>query len=65
MATAPNTPNLAGQPTGYLSAQLMAFRSGTRRNEVMSVVAKALSDSDIEDLAAWFASIQVSATPPD
>lgn len=65
MATAPNTPNLAGQPAGYLSAQLKAFRSGVRRNEVMSVVAKPLSDADIEDLAAWFSSIAVSATPPD
>ncbi|HET9700187.1 MAG TPA: cytochrome c [Burkholderiales bacterium] len=65
MAVAPQTPNLAGQPAGYLSAQLKAFRSGTRRNEVMGVVAKPLSDSDIDDLAAWFASIRVSATPPD
>lgn len=65
MATAPNTPNLAGQPAGYLSAQLKAFRGGSRRSEAMNVVAKPLSDADIEDLAAWFASIRVSASPPD
>lgn len=65
MAVAPNTPNLAGQPAGYLVAQLKAFRGGSRRSEVMNVVAKALGDADIEDLAAWFASVRVSATPPE
>lgn len=59
----PNTPNLAGQPAIYLVAQLKAFRSGKRTHEVMNVVAKPLSDGDIEDLAAWFSSIEVTAKP--
>jgi cytochrome c553 len=30
----------------------------------MNVVAKPLTDADIADLAAWYASIRVEATPP-
>ncbi|MDZ4251875.1 MAG: cytochrome c [Sulfuritalea sp.] len=64
IAAAPNTPNLAGQPETYLAAQLRAFRSATRRHEVMNVIAAALSDEEIAALARWFASIRVEAQPP-
>jgi cytochrome c553 len=59
VAAMPNTPNLAGQPESYLSEQLKAYRSGKRANEIMSLIAKPLSDSEIADLAAWFASLQI------
>jgi cytochrome c553 len=62
IATQPETPHLAGQPAGYLAAQLKAFRSGARRHEVMSVIAKPLSDEDIATMSAWFASIRVEAS---
>lgn len=61
VAVAPETPNLAGDPEGYLVRQLRAFRSGARQHEVMSVMAKSLSDADIDNLAAWFASLKVEA----
>ena len=64
VATAPDTPNLAGQPERYLSEQLKAYRSGKRSHEVMSLMAKPLSDDDIASLAAWFASIKVEAQAP-
>lgn len=57
----PNAPHLAGQPALYVAEQLKNYRSGKRANEVMSVMAKPLSDQDIEDLAAWYASIEISA----
>ncbi len=60
LSQVPNTPNLAGQPDVYLSEQLKLFRNGKRQNEVMAVVAKGLTDADIDDLSAWFASIQIS-----
>ena len=60
----PNAPSLAGQPEVYLAEQLKAYRSGKRSDETMSVVAKSLSDADISDLAAWFASIAVEVKPP-
>jgi cytochrome c553 len=59
LAVAPNTPHLAGQPEPYLAEQLKAYRSGKRAHEVMTVVAKPLSDADIADLAAWFASLEI------
>jgi cytochrome c553 len=55
----PNAPNLAGQPEGYLIEQLKHFRNGKRQNEVMAVIAKNLTDSEIDDLATWFSSIQI------
>lgn len=61
VSTVPDAPNLAGQPERYIIEQLKAYRSGKRTHEVMSVVAKPLSDDDIADLAAWFASLQVEA----
>jgi cytochrome c553 len=61
IGTQPDTPNLAGQPELYLKEQLKAYRSGKRSHEVMNVMAKPLTDADIEELAAWFASIAVEA----
>jgi cytochrome c553 len=55
----PDAPNLAGQVEGYLVTQLRAFKSGARRNESMTVVVSTLSDSDIDNLAAYFAAIEV------
>ncbi|HWN06869.1 MAG TPA: cytochrome c [Steroidobacteraceae bacterium] len=64
ISTVPNAPHLAGQPALYVEEQLKNYRSGKRRHEVMNVVAKPLSDADIDDLAAWYASIRIDATPP-
>lgn len=58
----PNAPHLAGQPAIYTAEQLRNYRSGKRPHEVMGVIAKALSDQDIEDLSAWYASLRVSVT---
>lgn len=65
IALAPDTPHLAGQPERYLSEQLKAYRSGKRSHEIMSLMAKPLSDEDIRDLSQWFASvvIEVRARP--
>ena len=62
LSTQPDAPNIAGQPELYLAAQLRAYRSGARRHEVMGVMAKPLSDADIQNLAAWYASIKLSAS---
>lgn len=64
LSTAPDAPNLAGQPALYLAAQLRAYRGGKRQHEVMSVIAKPLSDADISDLAAWFAAVRIEASAP-
>ena len=59
LATMPRTPHLAGQDQEYLAEQLKHYRSGRRHHEVMSVIAKMLSDQDIELTASWFASIRI------
>lgn len=64
MGVHPEAPHLAGQPALYIVTQLRAYRSGKRQHEVMAVMAKPLSDDDIANLAAWFASIRVEASAP-
>ena len=49
-------PRLAGQYENYLAHALKAYRSGERKNPIMAGFAAALSDADIDDLAAFFAS---------
>jgi len=60
----PEAPHLAGQPEAYLVKALNDYREGARRNEMMSVVAPALSDQDVADLAAYFAAIEIETKPP-
>lgn len=51
-------PAIAGQHPGYLSAQLQAWKSGTRTsdpNDLMGAVARQLSDDEIAAVSAWFA----------
>jgi cytochrome c553 len=51
-------PNLAGQQEGYLVKQLQAFRDGVRDDSLMTPMAKTLSDADIDNLAAYYSSLQ-------
>ena len=64
ISSAPDAPHLAGQPRQYLVAQMKQFRSGRRPSEVMGVMAKTLSDEEIEALADWYASFRISTAPP-
>jgi len=59
LSAVPDAPNLAGQPALYLSSQLRAYRSGKRIHEVMSLMAKPLTDANIESLAAWYSSFAI------
>jgi cytochrome c553 len=54
----PTYPNLAGQHASYLAQALGDYRSGARTNPIMAGMATNLSNQDIADLAAWFASQQ-------
>lgn len=54
-----NAPHLAGQPEIYLTEQLKAYRSGKRSNEVMAVIAKPLTDAQIEIAAKWYSSVKI------
>lgn len=64
VAVLPGAANLSGQQKEYLREQLRAFRSGRRQNPQMSVVAKSLTDDDIESLAEWYSSIKITVEKP-
>ncbi len=54
----PMWPNLAGQQDQYMIKQLKAFRDGQRVDPIMSPMAKPLTDADIANIAAFFASLK-------
>ena len=53
---APNFPILAGQYEDYLLYSLKTYKSGARTNAIMRGLVAALSEQDMKDLAAYFAS---------
>ncbi|HET9820090.1 MAG TPA: c-type cytochrome [Rhodanobacteraceae bacterium] len=63
IAVAPTFPNLAGQSETYLYVQLRSFKNGARENAVMQPLVKALTDQDMRNLAAHFASLPGKSTP--
>lgn len=58
-------PNLAGQHGTYLASSLRAFKSKTRDNAIMSAMAAALSEADIEDVAAFYSQNSCKVTGGD
>ncbi len=51
-------PKLGGQHPEYMVAALKGYRSGERSHGTMRAQAANLSDQDIEDIAAYFASLK-------
>jgi cytochrome c553 len=60
----PEAPHLAGQPEPYLVKSLNDYRTGARRHDMMTLVVQPLTDQDVADLAAYYAAIEISTTPP-
>lgn len=54
-------PNLAGQKSAYLAAQLAAFKDGRRRNDVMAAIAGPLTSAEIAGVAAYYAGLPGAA----
>jgi cytochrome c553 len=54
-ATQPGIPHLAAQDRDYLAAALRQYRNGERSAAAMRAAAGALSDADVDALAAWYA----------
>ena len=50
-------PKIGGQNYPYLVSALKAYRDGERDHPTMELQANSLSDSDIEDVSAYFASL--------
>lgn len=51
-------PKLGGQHPEYIVAALKAYRSGDRSHTTMKAQASTLTDQDMEDIAAYFASLK-------
>ena len=52
----PNNPRLAGQYESYLVKALQDYKSGVRKNPIMNGMAGSLSEDDIKDISAFYAS---------
>src|ERR1700755_2863823 len=52
-----NIPSLAAQPDPFIQWQLVFFRAGTRKNEQMQPIVEQLTNDDIRNLGAYFASL--------
>jgi cytochrome c553 len=50
-------PKIGGQNYEYLTAALKAYRNGERHHSTMELQATSLTDEDIEDISAYFASL--------
>lgn len=57
ISAVPMYPNLAGQKEMYLVKQLKDFKSGKRNDPVMQPMSAGLSDADIANIAAYYASL--------
>jgi cytochrome c553 len=57
----PNWPKLAGQHASYLARQMSLIKAGERPVPEMAGIVATISEQDIEDLAAYFASQTGSA----
>ena len=58
VSPSPDFPNLAGQYADYMETALRHYKAGKRKNPIMAEQVKNLSDKDIMDLAAYFASLR-------
>lgn len=54
----PIYPNLAGQKEAYMLKQLKDFKSGKRPDPVMKAQSAMLSDADMANVAAYYASLK-------
>ena len=56
-------PSLAGQNAAYLARILAAYKSGDQKDVVMTPLAQALSDADIQNLAVYYAGLSCKDAP--
>ena len=58
-------PKLAGQNAAYITKQLKDYKAGVRSNPTMSAMVLNLSEEDMEDIAAWYSSQEVTLQGAD
>jgi cytochrome c553 len=60
-----NVPSLAAQPDQFIQWQLVYFRAGSRKNELMQPVVEEMNNEDIRNLGAYFSSLGPPKGLPD
>ncbi|GAB2454725.1 c-type cytochrome [Comamonas humi] len=58
-------PRIAGKPAGYLFNQLVNFRDGRRKNPTMAYLVGQMSDAYLQEIAAYFAGLDLPYPPPE
>src|SRR5215475_7529572 len=53
-----NIPVIWGQNAGYLIYQLRDFKSGARKNDIMSPIAATIDPADVSALATYFSKLK-------
>jgi len=56
-----SVPKLGGQHAAYIVKSLQAYKSGERSHPTMKAIAAGLSDKDMADLAAYYATASTQA----
>jgi len=51
-------PRLSGQGTTYLATAIREYQDGTRKNEPMNLIVASLSEQDVADISAYYASLK-------
>ena len=58
ISSSEDIPNLAGQKAGYIAKAIRDFKSGVRKNGMMASVVPMIAEDDIDNIAAYFASLK-------
>jgi cytochrome c553 len=53
------SPKLTAQSKEYLVARLQAYRSGSLEHAQMTLVARMITEQDIENVATWYSSLEI------
>ncbi|KXJ57729.1 MAG: cytochrome C [Thalassospira sp. Nap_22] len=64
ISTLEDAPNLAGETNIYIETQLKAFRTGKRVHDVMTPIAKDLTDAEMQAAADWYSNIAIEISEP-
>lgn len=59
-----DAPNLAGETNIYIETQLKAFRTGKRTHDIMSPIARDLTETEMQEASDWYSKITIAIADP-
>jgi cytochrome c553 len=63
ISTTSSIPSLAGEPEAFIQYQLVFFRSGSRKSDIMGPIAAALSDDEVRTFSGYYAALPPPMPP--